>query len=957
MQSFLEGVELRDPIRSLEAVTRLGAGLPERVARRIQLVLASVPDPDTSIRFLEGLRQQNPEAFERIAISPAALRCAANIFSHSRFLAESVVLHPERILQVAASGSLYRVLRQDEYEARLVEFLDEGGAGRPMLPAEELARFRRRQLLRIAARDILGIASLSDVTEEISNLADAILDVAYRRIRRELEARHGESRLPDGACGFSIIALGKLGGKELNYSSDIDLMFVYQGAGETSGPAVISNAEFYKKVANQYTALLSSYTSEGQCYRVDLRLRPDGTLGEICSSLEGACNYYANRARDWEKQMLIKARVAAGEREPGAALLEFVEPLIYKSSLDFRAVEAVSETRQRIGEKLAARRGANTGTDVKLAPGGIRDIEFLVQCLQRLHGGREPWVRHGGTLLALFRLRDKGLLSGVEYARLASAYQFLRYLEHRLQIEDDRQTHTLPADEDELDLLARRMPAGASLGYTEPLLNGAALVAKLAEHRAAVREIYERVIYAQKPMYYTPPANGGDESATPVPQVPESNLIRFLDQKAPQLGAAIDAANLRRGRERFEHFLEKALADGGLLDRLNSDTELARSVLDIFEHSPFLADQLLRNPELLGEIRKPVEPASGSLDDGAALRRFYWRQMLRIQSESVLEGAPIFHTLSKTSALADAVIEAAYRIAILESPSPAGAGYAPRDQMMVIALGRLGMKEFDLGSDADLVFVIPDDDAEEHDYWSAVAERMIQTLSSYTGEGMMFAVDTRLRPHGREGDLVQTEGAYRGYFASHAEAWEGITYMKSRGVAGNFERATRFLHDLQQLDWRRYGQSMRSKKELAEMRARLEREQGPRNSLKAGLGGYYDIDFALMYLRLKGAGIFYPVLNTPERIDVIEKMGHLDREDADFLREAATVYRAIDHGQRVMTGHSEGNLPTAQAQFETLSALVKRWTPEHLHGQRLDIMLRDIRRRTREFFNRLFGRG
>jgi [glutamine synthetase] adenylyltransferase / [glutamine synthetase]-adenylyl-L-tyrosine phosphorylase len=966
MQTLLEGVELRDPTRSLEAVTRLGAGLPERVARRIQVALASVPDPDTSIRFLERLRGQNHEAFDRIAGSPAALRCAANIFSYSRFLSESVVLHPEHILQVAGSGSFYRTLRPDEYETRMLEFLRAGlyPEARRVPAAEELARFRRRQLLRIVVRDVLGIATLSDVTEEISNLADTILDVTYQSIRRELVARHGEPRLADGICGFSIIALGKLGGKELNYSSDIDLMFVYHGSGETSGPAVISNAEFYKKVANQYTALLSSYTSEGQCYRVDLRLRPDGTLGEICSSVEGASNYYANRARDWEKQMLIKARVAAGEREPGSALLEFVEPLIYQSSLDFKAVEAVSETRQRIGEKLAARRSANTGTDVKLAPGGIRDIEFLVQCLQRLHGGREPWVRHGGTLLALFRLRDKGLLSGVEYARLASAYQFLRYLEHRLQIQDDRQTHTLPADEDELDLLARRMPVGASLGYTEPLINGDALRAKLAEHRAAVTEIYERVIHAQKPMYYTLLADAVAESPEQKGQarrdmeapIRESNLIRFLDQRAPQLGATIDAANLRRGRDRFEHFLEKALADGGLLHRLNTDTELARSALDIFEHSPYLADQLLRNPELLEEIYQPVEPASGRMDDGSALRRFYSRQMLRIQSDSVLAGAPIFNTLSNTSTLTDAVIEAAYHIAILESPEPAHAGYTPRDQMMVIALGRLGMKEFDLGSDADLLFVIPDEDAGQHAYWSAVAERVIQTLSSYTGEGMMFAVDTRLRPHGREGNLVQTDAAYRAYFASHAEAWEGITYMKARGVAGNFQRATQFLHELQEVDWRRYGQSMRSKKELAEMRARLEREQGPRNALKAGPGGYYDIDFALMYLRLKGAGIFYPVLNTPERIDVIEKMGHLDREDADFLREAATFYRAIDHGQRVMTGHSEGNLPTAQAQFETLSELVKRWTPEHLHKQRLDVTLRDIRRRTRDFFNRLFGR-
>src|SRR5215469_3060708 len=413
MAGLIEGVELRDPTQSLEAVTRLGSGLAERIARRVQLVLASVPDPDTSVRCLERLRRQHPEYFDRIANSPSALRCTANIFSHSRFLSESILQNPEYIWQVATSQRLDRVLRSDEYEARLLEFLGDRQPGVPA--AEELARFRRRQLLRIVARDVLGIGSLSDITEEISNLADAILHLTYRRIRETLVRRHGEPRLPDGGiCGFSVIALGKLGGVELNYSSDIDLMFIYQGAGETEGPAVISNAEFQKKVANQYTALLSSYTAQGQCYRVDLRLRPDGTLGEICTSLEGACNYYRQRARDWEKQMLIKARVCAGEREPGIALLEFVEPLIYQSSLDFRAVEAVSETRQRISEKLAVRRRPAAGTDIKLAPGGIRDIEFLVQCLQRLHGGRVPWVRHGGTMLALARLSDKDLLSAAE---------------------------------------------------------------------------------------------------------------------------------------------------------------------------------------------------------------------------------------------------------------------------------------------------------------------------------------------------------------------------------------------------------------------------------------------------------------------------------------------------------------------------------------------------------------
>jgi len=501
--------------------------VPERLAARISSLLASVPDPAAATRYFERLQQASPSAFDRITSSPAALRSAANIFAYSAFLSDAVLKNPEQILQVASSGSFYRVLTVEEYEERLYDFLGATRGG--TLTAVELARFRRRQLLRIALRDVLGVAGLAEITEELSSVADAILNVAYRHLRDDFVTRHGEPRLADGSpCGFSVIALGKLGGQELNYSSDIDLMFVYGGNGHTDGPDVVTNKEFYKKVANEYTQLLSTYTAEGQCYRVDLRLRPDGTLGEVAISGDGARSYYGERARDWEKQMLIKARVAAGEPGPGAALLEFVEPLIYQTSLDFRAVEAVSETRQRIGEKMAARRRTGSGIDIKLTPGGIRDIEFLVQCLQRLHGGREAWVRHGGTMFALFRLRDKGLLSGAEYARLASAYQFLRYLEHRLQLEDDRQTHTLPADADALGLLARKMPPAA----TGEALDAASLRRALDDHLAAVREIYDRVIHAQKPLYYTPGFEPALEEE-PEPAPVTTNLTRFLDQRAP----------------------------------------------------------------------------------------------------------------------------------------------------------------------------------------------------------------------------------------------------------------------------------------------------------------------------------------------------------------------------------------------------------------------------------------
>ena len=239
--------------------------------------------------------------------------------------------------------------------------------------------------------------------------------------------------------------------------------------------------------------------------------------------------------------------------------------------------------------------------------------------------------------------------------------------------------------------------------------------------------------------------------------------------------------------------------------------------------------------------------------------------------------------------------------------------------------------------------------------WTRVAERMIQQITAYTGEGVIFAIDTRLRPSGREGTLVQTEQSFRDYFANRAEAWEGITYMKSRTVAGNLERGTEFLKELQELDFRRYGQSGRSRKKLWDMRMRLEKEQAPGNPLKAGRGGYYDIDFCLMYLRLKSAGIFFPVLNTLERIDIIERMGHLERPDAVFLADAATFYRSVDHALRVFSGHSGGRLPRTRFKLEAVDRLAARWTPDHLHDQPLDVELAQIQSRTREYFERLFG--
>lgn len=960
MSSLLETIAFRRPRRAQDEMGVLESGLPTDFQNTIELLLASSADPDAAVHYLVSLKQQKPGSFEKLAVSQAGLQNLIAIFSHSRFLADEILQNPQWIEQIS---DIDRSLSAEEYKNRLSEFLEHQREGTSV--ALSLALFRRQQILRILIRDARGFCSLPETTEELSNLADAILDVSYQLIRADLVRRHGVPRYVDESgqkreCGMSVIALGKLGGRELNYSSDIDLMFVYTANGETDGEHGISNKEFYKKVANQYTELLSTYTAEGMCYRVDLRLRPDGSLGEVCISLDGAKTYYQSRARDWELQMLIKARVAAGDIETGHDLLDSVQTLIYSTTLDFSAVEAVSVTRERISEKLNRRRIGKSALDVKLAPGGIRDIEFLVQCLQRLHGGRVPWVRHGGTMLALGRLADKDLLTAAEHGRLISAYRFLRNLEHRLQFADDRQTHTLPTAARELDLLARKMPA-AQLGSAP---SGEKLLHELNAHLEAVQEIYQRVIHAQRPSYYTMPPPSPAE-AGPEPEEPESsNLVRFLDQRAPQLAGTLARVGLRRGVGGFEHFLEKIAPEPEWLALLDSNATVAAYTLDIFEHSPHFAEELIRTPELMEALSRLADSGGSALaetvhyDDISELRRFFRREMFRIQTASICLRVPVFETLQQTSDLADAAIAASYRMALQQVAAthpPSSAGYELRNQLLVVALGRLGMREFDLASDADLVFVLPDEDRDEQVFWTRVAGRMIDLITAYTGSGLMFSVDTRLRPNGSAGALVQSEASYKDYFAKNAEAWEGIAYMKSRAITGDTERATKFLNDLQQVDWRRYGQSGRSKRDLRQMRMRLEKEQGAGHPLKAGLGGFYDIDFLLLYLRLKGAGIFFKVLNTPERINIIEAMGHLERADAEFLRDAASFYRAVDHGLRAYSGHTEGSLPNSESQLEVLTSLVHRWTPEHLNQQPLKIELSKIQNRTREIFDRLFS--
>jgi glutamate-ammonia-ligase adenylyltransferase len=418
-----------------------------------------------------------------------------------------------------------------------------------------------------------------------------------------------------------------------------------------------------------------------------------------------------------------------------------------------------------------------------------------------------------------------------------------------------------------------------------------------------------------------------------------------------------------------------------LLAELEALPSLLECAADLIEHSPYLAEHLIRHPEDLARLR---EAAGGAEDENASsepwpgsgsdvhpemeqmlaggstfeekstwLRHFYRLQMLEILAESVYRHYPIFATLGKTSRLAEWVVRAAYRIAV-EDVVRFSNWSGPREHLSVIALGRLGMREFDLASDADLIFVIPDEERPQHLHWLQVVERLIEITSSYTREGLIFTVDTRLRPMGRDGELVQTESYYNSYFASQAEAWEAITYMKARTIAGNIEHGKKFLCELQDVGWRRFGRSGELTSMLVGMRERLEREQGADSPIKAGAGGYYDIDFILMYLRLRDAGIFFESLNTPERIEVVRALGGLTDDQAQKLLDTAVFFRSLDHGIRVCLGHSAGAIPVALQKRAPITGLTRRWSELPPADTPLGPFFQQTRRATRELFTEIF---
>jgi [glutamine synthetase] adenylyltransferase / [glutamine synthetase]-adenylyl-L-tyrosine phosphorylase len=984
MDAAFKGVAFAQPESAETTLTAVARMLPPQLWAALPGLLAQLPDPDGALNYLERYFQTRSGIAGEVSAAdvmrflgqrPAALHHLLVIFSYSRFLSETLIQQPEMILwldrvsldrgfvrmdrsSVSGSGSLDRIKSPEDLHAEFARF---AATSFELSPALILARFKRREYIRITLRDVLGLATIGETTLELSHLADVLLEHALRLAEQKLEVAYGAPEAADSSGSrqrtyLTIISLGKLGGFELNYSSDVDLMFMYGGEGNTSGglEGTTTNADYFARLAQGILKTIMEMTSEGAVFRVDLRLRPQGSEGALATPLASALDYYRTNAREWELQMLIKARGSAGDISIAKRFLAEMQPLIYRPEFNLAAVKAVLDAREEITKSLrkqAIDKPHTAEWNVKLSPGGIRDIEFLTQCLQRLYGGAEPWLHSGTTLVALQRLHDKGYVSGREFFRLAEAYQFLRKVEHRLQLRNGLQRHTLPHATDALDRLARR--CGVEAGPDANRTPGEELLHRLSKYFADVREIYDRVLATTTPVAAEPSEHFEVDAGA-------GQLLRRLQSGHPAIAEVYakfaEGGDLlvRRGLTRY---LSSAMLSPDLVAELTAHPEWLASAAEICGASDYAVEWLARHPGDIHILAKAERASASSgvernslLAEGSEVAMSYVRVRYRQRVftalvEAILGPRQPFETFAKLSSLAEKAIGETLEIAAHDIlPSAEAAAFAGKWSggenlpIAILALGRLGTSEMDFASDVDLVFITDAAlDSAEREPWRKIMERFSNLAASLTRDGILFPVDTRLRPRGTEGEIVQSAAYVLDYFRTEAAAWEAATYLKARAIAGNLRLGREVIASIQNICRERFADPAFTAEELARTRERLDTEgtmweQGrpPRAEFKKVAGGFYDIEYILAfdYLTRGLAHGVTPGGHVLRQIAALESAGGaasgLTTSAAGSLRAGALLFRAVDHAIRIVTGHAAKGEPEPSL-AERISPLLQRW--------------------------------
>ncbi|KGW08717.1 bifunctional glutamine synthetase adenylyltransferase/deadenyltransferase [Burkholderia pseudomallei] len=874
--------------------------------------------------------------------------------SYSHYLARAAAARPalaERIAAWAAAPVTRAAL-----DARLDELLAQGGQP----PSEDALKKALRQLRgeafgAVAERDLAGRADVAEVTGTMTDLAEAAIQRALALLAAELEAQYGEPRGPSGErLALGVVGMGKLGGRELNVSSDIDLIFVYEDDGETAGGAraPISVHEFFTRLGRRLIGVLSEATADGYVFRVDMRLRPNGDSGPLVCSLGMLEEYFYVQGREWERYAWIKGRLvteraSAAARRLAQQLDAIVKPFIYRRYLDFGVIGAIRSLHEQIRQE--ARRRAtmrpDKADDIKLGRGGIREIEFSAQVFQLIRGGQDAGFRVQPTLAVLRHASASGLITEEVRAGLTHAYLFLRTLEHRLQYRNDAQTHAMPVDP------AERAALAASLGFADY----AALIDRLDQHRAFVEAQFDQV-FADK-------ADGGarreddqaagciwsgaladdgaDEAlvarlaelgfADPAAVLarlqavwrssryaglPESSRVRFdrVAHRALEAAPGIDAAHRDETVVRCFDLLETVGRRGAYLALLTEYPAALRRVLSVLGATRWGGGYLIRHPQLLDELlddeaidspfdwpafkdalRRRLAAADGAEHQMDLLRHAHQAEVFRILLLDLAGRLSVEHVSDRLSELADAMLDVTIEVVW----SQLAKRHRDTPCFAAIAYGKLGGKELGYASDLDLIFLYDDPDERAADVYTTFARRLITWLTTATGAGTLFDIDLRLRPNGEAGLLVTDLDAFRRYqlregdAANTAWVWEHQALTRARYSAGDARIGAAFeAIRVQVLTTPRDAAVLA--REIVEMREKVlagHPNTTERFDLKHDRGGMVDIEFAVQYWVLLHAARHPEMIRNTGNIALLREVSRFGLMSEEEAETVGAAYR------------------------------------------------------------------
>src|SRR5216110_1258538 len=745
--------------------------------------------------------------------------------------------------------------------------------------------WKGREMTRVALRELANVAPLEETTGELSQIAEICVRRVFQSINAEFKQRYGSPH-----AEFAILALGKLGGGELNHSSDVDLLFLYSDEGQLSPH--LSYHEFFNRLAKKILETFSTPHPEGSLFRIDLRLRPEGSAGPLARSIESMENYYAGFGETWERLALIKARGIGGSRELAYEFLRQHQPFIYPKSTTPDLLDEIANIKRRIERDLVG--PDKLERDVKLGIGGIREIEFIVQALQLIHGAHHPFLQEPSMLKALRALRQLDLLPRDEVLTLDKTYRFLRRVEHRLQIEAEQQIHTVPQEPEALQQLSRSLRFSSAEDFT----------AALRERMCAVRPIFRRIISempaepAKIDLEIFSDQKRAGKALADLAQGPASFHVAprtrqtFRKLRPILLEWLTKAADPDATLNQFVRFVEAYGLRSLLFELLVTNPRLLELLVKTFDASRFASELLIRRPQLLEDItRDPTfhEPRSmaenlrriDSLGADASnldpIRAYRQRQLLRIILREVLGLSSPAATFTELSDVAEACL--LYMARLLGD-----------EQLTIIALGKFGGREISYGADLDVLFVGDD---------TRAAQNLVIAMAQPTAEGNIWALDARLRPEGEKGPIVCSLETYQSYYANRAQPWELQALTRARAVSEPLQNE---FTEIAKRAWRRASQDADLPIRIDSMLERIRRERGSGSDFldfKTGTGGSIEGEFLVQALQMR-ADIWEP--NWAGALDrLCETRRMTDSEAAKlkgaytFLRRCESVLRRFDN--------------------------------------------------------------